>query len=403
MFVIWPLMLVGLLTHCEPTYRVPFNSVCALVASDKYSHSFKQFGVWAMKMSENPSEIADALVSSEQPWVILERIKQDPNLSESHEIQSTIMDIIRKDTDLKWPMLKVVCAIPAMVTDQRIHKAVKELGGLAIDFFVEAVVLNASKDSLNVLADDKSFANMIESCYSTITVLSLILDVPKLRASKTIRNAAMKNKKGLYQSIDDELQQGGLSYELKIMQQYPEILVSDNFIDVLVEVLESPHTPSDILIDMLDIPQLRENPRIWGFALNALTEHEFDFSWISDYFEIDWHLLAKYRRASSIEGIRESVDRLIQERGWKLIRAALIREYAYCENRFVEEVITEEEMLDARHAFFEIFDLRAAIKFNISMKDVLFGVEDADSLEMASKKAEEQVIRILNSKKKSRG
>ena len=355
-----------------------------------------------MKMSGNPSEIAAALVSSQQPWLILERIKQDPNLFESHEIHSAIMNIIRKDTDLKWPMLKVVCAIPAMVTDQRIHKAVKELGGLAIDFFVEAVVLNASKDSLNVLAEDKSFADMIESCYSTITVLGLILDVPELRASKTIRNAAMKNKKGLYQSIDDELQQGGLSYELKIMQQYPEILVSDNFIDVLVEVLESLHTPGYTLIDMLDVPQLRENTRIWSFALNALTEHEFCFTWISEYFGIDWHLLARYRRASSIEGIRESVDRLIREKGWKLVRAALIREYDYCRDHFVEEAITEEEMLDAWRTFFEIFDLRAAIKFYISMDEILLGIEKARGLGIAAKQAKEQAHQLLTSKTESK-
>jgi len=353
-------------------------------------------------MSENPSEIADAMASSEQPWVILEQIKQDPNLLKSRKIQSAIMDIIKKDTDLKWPLLKVVCAIPAMVTNHRIHKAVKEQGGLAIDFFVEAVVLNAPKESLEVLVEDKSFADMIESCYSTITVLSLILDVPELKASKTIRNAAMKNKKGLRQGIDDNLQQIEFSYTLEIMQQYPEILVSDIFIDVLVEVLESLHAPGYALVDMLDVPQLRENTRIWDFALNALTEHEFCFTWISDYFGIDWHLLAKWRRAQSIESIRESVDQLIKERGWKLIRAALIREYDFCKNHFVEEEITEEEMLEAHHTFFKIFDMRGFIKFNISMEDVLFGIEDADNLKTAAKKARKQGLQILDSKKKSR-
>ncbi len=354
-----------------------------------------------MKMSENPLEIAAALASSQQPWLILEQIKQDPNLSESHEIQSAIMDIIRKDTDLKWPMLKVVCAIPAMVTDGRIHKAVKELGGLAIDFFVEAVVLNASKDSLNVLADDKSFADMIESCYSTITVLGLILDVPELRASKTIRNAAMKNKKGLYQSIDNELQQGGLSYELKIMQQYPEILVSDDFIDIIVEVIRNPSV-FGVLDEILDIPQLRENTRIWDSALDALTEKEMFFWWISDYFGVDWHLLAKRRRASSIKGVEGSVDQLIQERGWKFTRAALIREYAHYEYLFEQDDVTVEEMEEAQHTFFEIFNMGEFVKYNISMDKILFGIENADSLEIAAKKAKERASQLLTSKRESK-
>ena len=355
-----------------------------------------------MKMSGNPSEIAAALVSSQQPWLILERIKQDPNLFESHEIQSAIVNIFRRNTDLTWPMLRAVSTIPTMVTDHRIHKAVKELGGLAIDFFVEAVVQNAIKDSLNVLAKDESFADMIESCYSSITVLSLILDVPELKASKTIRNAVMKNKKGLRQGIDDQLQQIEFSYTLEIMQQYPEILVSDNFIDVLVEVLESLHTPGYALVDMLDVPQLRENTRIWGFALNALTEHEFCFTWISDYFEVDWHLVARKRRASSIEGVRESVNQLIQLRGWRFTRAALIRECAYYEELFVSSDNTTEEMEEARLTFFEIFNMGELVKFNIAMDKILFGIEDADNLEIAAKKAKEQASQLLTSKRESK-
>jgi len=354
-----------------------------------------------MKMSENPSEIAAALASSQQPWLILERIKQDPNLFESHEIHSAIMDIIRKDTDLKWPMLKVVCAIPAMVTDRRIHKAVKEQGGLAIDFFVEEVMKNTPKESLEVLAVDKSFADMIESCYSSITVLSLILDVPELKASKTIRNATMKNKKGLHQGIGEAMESGGFDSALKTLQQYPEILVSDNFIDIIVEVIRNPSV-FGVLDEILDIPQLRENTRVWDSALDALTEKEMFFWWISDYFGVDWHLLAKRRRTSSMKGIEESVDQLIQERGWKFTRAALIREYAYYEYLFEQDDVTLEEMEEAQRTFFEIFNMGELVKYSISMDKILFGIEDADNLETAAKKARKQGLQILDSKKKLR-
>jgi len=355
-----------------------------------------------MKMSENPSEIAAALASSQQPWLILERIKQDPNLFESHEIQSATIDIFRRDTDLTWPVLEVVCAIPAMVTNHRIHKAVKELGGLAIVFFVEEVMKNAPKESLEVLAVDKSFAEMIESCYDTVLVLWLILQVPELKASKTIRNAALKNKKGLYQGIDEAVRSGDLSDAFETMQQYPEILVSDDFIDIIVEVIRHPDVHPDISLEVLDVPQLRENARIWDAVLDALTEREIFFWWMSDYFGVDWHLLARKRRAPSIEAIRESVDRLIQERGWRFTRAALIREHASCEYLFSWGDYTLEEMEEASLTFFEVFDLREFHESHISMEEILLGIENADSLEIAGKKAKERASQLLTSKRESK-
>jgi len=124
--------------------------------------------------------------------------------------------------------------------------------------------------------------------------------------------------------------------------------------------------------------------------------------WISDYFGVDWHLLAKRRRASSIKGVEESVDQLIQERGWKFTRAALIREYAYYEYLFEQDDVTLEEVEEAQRTFFEIFNVGELVKYNISMNKILFGIEDADNLKTAAMKARKRGLQKMDSKKKSR-
>jgi hypothetical protein len=172
---------------------------------------------------------------------------------------------------------------------------------------------------------------------------------------------------------------------LKPLKDIPKILVHDVFVDNLIGLLDTADFPQNVIPFYLEIPELKNNPKIWNAILDRLTKWP-DFWWTAQYFELERLFYPRKDELMGVEESREYLKVQINKKGWPLMRATILQELTEAVAHVDWGESQSEVIINSRRRFFEIFKIPKDVNFTGELSNILLNVNyDGDFDELFAK------------------